>query len=199
MPTKILGQATLIDCITWEIGRVNFPVVEASSPQYQAGGQGCQNVFKQQADNDQQAALELAPKAQVLEGRGIQGHYEIQSLRIGISGGFPKVFSTVDAMLFRHNNRNTGNNVIEMSQAFHDIARFERFTDLNVLKYAFNVIQNWNMDALQFYSMVFIFCQQLWQKEMKVAGYQPLLTALGRSKRDLPNTREERPLLAGKG
>ena len=31
---------------------------------------------------------------------------------------------------------------------------------------------------------------------MKVAGYQPLLTALGRSKRDLLNTREERPLLA---
>jgi len=61
-------------------------------------------------------------------------------------------------MLFRHNTHNTGNNAIEMSQAFHDIARFERFTNLNVFKYAFNVIQNWNMDALQFYLMVLIFC-----------------------------------------
>ena len=32
--------------------------------------------------------------------------------------------------------------ILEMSQAFHDIARFERFTDLNLFKYAFNVIQN---------------------------------------------------------
>ena len=35
-----------------------------------------------------------------------------------------------------------------MSQAFHDIARFEGFIDLNVFKYAFNVIQNWETDAL---------------------------------------------------
>jgi len=34
-------------------------------------------------------------------------------------------------------------------EAFHDIAWFERFTDLNLLKYAFNVIQNWETDALQ--------------------------------------------------
>ena len=52
----------------------------------------------------------------------------------------------------------TGNNAIEMSQAFQDIARFERFTDLNMLEYAFNVIQNWETDSLQFYSMVHIFC-----------------------------------------
>ena len=45
-----------------------------------------------------------------------------------------------------------------MLQAFHDFARFERFTDLNLFKYAFNVIQNWETDALQFYSMVLIFC-----------------------------------------
>ena len=36
-----------------------------------------------------------------------------------------------------------------MSQAFHDITRFERFTDLNLFKYAFSVIQNWEADALQ--------------------------------------------------
>ena len=39
----------------------------------------------------------------------------------------------------------------------HDIAQFECFTDLNLFKYAFNVIQNWETDALQFYSMV-LFC-----------------------------------------
>ena len=44
-----------------------------------------------------------------------------------------------------------------MPQAFQDITRFERFTDLNLLEYAFNVIQNWETDALQFYSMVLIF------------------------------------------
>ena len=30
-----------------------------------------------------------------------------------------------------------------MTKAFHDITWFERFTDLNLFKYAFNVIQNW--------------------------------------------------------
>ena len=59
-------------------------------------------------------------------------------------------------MLFRQNTSNSGNNTTEMSQVIH--ARFERFKDLNLFKYAFNVIQNWNMDALQFYSMVHIFC-----------------------------------------
>ena len=37
-----------------------------------------------------------------------------------------------------------------MSQAFHDIARFERFTDLNPFKHAFCVIQNCETDTLQF-------------------------------------------------
>ena len=72
--------------------------------------------------------------------------------------GFQEVFSFSDAMFFRQNTRNTGNNAIEMSQVFHDISRFERFTDLNLFKYVFNVIQNWNTDALQFYMMVLIFC-----------------------------------------
>ena len=49
-----------------------------------------------------------------------------------------------------------------MPQAFHDIARFEHFTDLNLFKYAFIVIQNCGTYALQFYPMVPIFCQQLW-------------------------------------
>ena len=62
--------------------------------------QGCQKVFKQQADKEQQAALELAPKAQVLEGRGIQGYFEIKSLGNGASRGFQVEFSTTDAMCF---------------------------------------------------------------------------------------------------
>ena len=44
-----------------------------------------------------------------------------------------------------------------MSQTFHVVAWFECFTDLNLFKYAFNVTQNWETDALQFYSMVLIF------------------------------------------
>ena len=61
-------------------------------------------------------------------------------------------------MLFHLNAGKTGNNAIEMSQVFQDIARFERFTDLNLLAYAFNVIQNCEVDGLKFYSMVLIFC-----------------------------------------
>ena len=35
------------------------------------------------------------------------------------------------------------------SKEFHDVVRFERFTNLNLIKYAFNVIQNWKTDALR--------------------------------------------------
>ena len=66
-----------------------------------------------------------------------------RSLRNGVSRDFQEVFSTTDAMLFCQNTRKTaGNNAVEMSQAFHDVVRFERFTDLNLFKYAFNVIQS---------------------------------------------------------
>ena len=41
-----------------------------------------------------------------------------------------------------------------MSKTFQDI---ECLTDLNLFKYSFNVIQNWEMDALQFYLIVLIF------------------------------------------
>ena len=63
--------------------------------------------------------------------------------------GFQEVFSTTDAMLFPQNTCKTGNNGVEMSQAFHDLAWFERFTNLNLFKYAFNIIRNWETDALQ--------------------------------------------------
>ena len=61
-------------------------------------------------------------------------------------------------MLFRQNTRKTGNNAIKISQMLHDITQLERFTDLNLFKYAFNVIQNWETDALQFCSKVLILC-----------------------------------------
>ena len=77
---------------------------------------------------------------------------------MAFSGVFKRYFPPQMLYCFRQNTRNTGNNAIEMSEALHDITRFERFTDLNLFKYAFNVIQNWNTDALQFYSMVPIFC-----------------------------------------
>ena len=87
------------------------------------------------------------------------GHFKIKSLRNGVSRDLQEVFSTKGAMLFHQlNTRKAENNAIEMSQAFHDIARFEHFTDLNLFKHAFNVIQNWERDALQLYSMVLIFC-----------------------------------------
>ena len=97
--------------------------------------------------------MELAPKAQVLEGDIVK--FRVSEL---VFLGVFKRYSTVDAMLFRHNTRNPGNNAIEMLQALHDIPRFERFKDLNVFKNVFNVIQNWNRDDLQFYLMVLIFC-----------------------------------------
>ena len=37
---------------------------------------------------------------------------------------FPGVFSTMVAMLFRHNARKTQNIAVEMSQVFQDIAHF---------------------------------------------------------------------------
>ena len=57
-------------------------------------------------------------------------------------------------MLFRQNTWQTGNNAVKM---FHDIAQFESFTDLNLFQNAFNVIQNWETDTVQFYTMVLIF------------------------------------------
>ena len=94
--------------------------------------QGCQKVFKQLAENEQQAVLELTTKAQVLEGRGIKVHSENQSLGNGISRGFQEVFLTENTTVFCQNTQKTGSNAIEMSEAYQDIACFERFSDLNL-------------------------------------------------------------------
>ena len=39
--------------------------------------------------------------------------------------------------------------------------------DLNLFKYVFNVIQNWETDALQFYSTVLIFSSQYYSRRWK--------------------------------
>ena len=65
-------------------------------------------------------------------------------------------------MVFRQNTQKTGNNAIEMSKAYQDIACFERFTDLSLLEYTFNVIQNWEMDAVQFLFNGAYFLLALW-------------------------------------
>ena len=55
---------------------------------------------------------------------------------------FPEVFKRyfhhghhVVSSEYIENTRKIGNNVIEMCQAFHVIAQFECFTDLNLFKY----------------------------------------------------------------
>ena len=72
---------------------------------------------------------------------------------------FKRYFSTADAMLLRQNTRKPGNNAVKMSEAFHDIARVKCFTDPTLFKYAFNVIQNWETDALQ---LIFIRDESSW-------------------------------------
>ena len=59
---------------------------------------------------------------------------------MAISRGFEGKFSNTGVLLFCQNKPRTGNNAVEMSQTFHNIARFESFIDLNLFKYAFNVI-----------------------------------------------------------
>ena len=44
-------------------------------------------------------------------------------------------------MFCHQNTLKIGNDAIEMSQAFNDIARFTRFTGLNLYKYALNFIR----------------------------------------------------------
>ena len=84
------------------------------------------------------------------------GHFEIKSLGNGVSRDLQEVFSTKGAMLFHQHTRKAENNAIEISQVFHNITWFKHFTNLNLFKYAFNVIQDWEMDALFFFSMVLI-------------------------------------------
>ena len=65
-------------------------------------------------------------------------------LKLRVFRGFER------CLLFRQNTCKTGNNAVEMSQVFCDIAWFEHFTDLNLFtcKFGFNVIhKNWGTGA----------------------------------------------------
>ena len=93
---------------------------------------------------------------------------------------FPGVF---ERHLVTSEYTKTGNSAFEMSQAFHDIARFERFTGLLLtqFKYAFNVIQNWETVALHFIRWYLFFAiskLRMANSPAVLAGYGPLMTAL---------------------
>ena len=67
--------------------------------------------------------MELTPKAQVLEGRGIRGILKFRVSEMAFPGVFKRCFpSRMPMMLFRQNTHKIENNAVEMSQAFHDIA-----------------------------------------------------------------------------
>ena len=51
------------------------------------------------------------------------------------------------AMSFHQNTGKTANNAIEMSIVFHNITWFKHFTNLNLFKYVFNVIQDRETNA----------------------------------------------------
>ena len=109
-------------------------------------------------------------------------------IKNGISRGFQEIFST--AMQFHQNTCKSGNNAVKMCRVSQHIARFECFTDPNLFKYAFNVIQNWETDVLQFYLMVLNFLlavmiegdKSSWLRMANqpavLPGYRPLLTTL---------------------
>ena len=86
-----------------------------------------------------------------LRAKAIRDILEFRVSEMPFPGVFKSYFSTADAMLLCQNTCKIGNNAFEMSQVFHDIAQFECFTDLNLFKYAFNVIHH-------HYSMVLISC-----------------------------------------
>jgi len=74
-------------------------------------------------------------------------------------GVFKRYFPLWTVCCFvRNYTRKTENNAIKISHVFDNITCLGRFTDLKLIKYVFNVIQNWETDALQFYSKVLIFC-----------------------------------------
>ena len=69
--------------------------------------------------------------------------------------GFQGVFSTADTMLFHRNTVKTGNNQpSKYPRHSTPFARYKRFTDLNLFKYAFNVIQNWETVGAYMYFLL---------------------------------------------
>ena len=95
------------------------------------------------------AVKELSGRLIMNSRRLWNSHQRHKFLRVEAAGdilksyfqGFSRSIFHHEAVLFHQNTRKTGNNAVEMSQAFHDIFTwFESFTDLNLFKYAFSVI-----------------------------------------------------------
>ena len=111
------------------------------------------------------------------------------SLGNGVSRGFQDVFSTMDAMY----TCTTGNNAVEMSQAFHNITQFECFTDRNPFKICVqchsklgNICFTILFEDPYFWSAVIVEGNESSQLRMAnypavLAGYWPSLTDLSSS------------------
>ena len=74
--------------------------------------------------------MELAQRHKFLRAEASGDILKFRVSKMVFPGVFRRYFPTADAaMLFRQNTRKTGGNIdVETSQAFHNIARFERFT-----------------------------------------------------------------------
>ena len=59
-----------------------------------------------------------------LRAKAIRDILEFGGSEMPFPGVFKRYFSTADAMLLCQNTCKTGNNAVEMSQAFYDIAQF---------------------------------------------------------------------------
>ena len=80
-------------------------------------------------------------KYKFLRAKASRDILEFRVSEMPFPGVFKKCFSTLDAILLHQNTRKTGNNAV---------VQFKHFTDINLFKYAFNVIH-------PHYSMVLIF------------------------------------------
>ena len=138
--------------------KINFEEVTSKKLKI-ATLQGCQKFLSRRLVMNSRRLWNSHERSKFLRAKASMDILKFGVSEMTFTGGFHEVFSSADAMLFRQNTRKTRNNAVEM-QAFNDIARLECFTDLNLFtgKYVFNVIQNWETAALQFYLMVLIFC-----------------------------------------
>ena len=99
-------------------------------------------------------AAELAPRHKFVRAEASRDILKFGVSEMPFPGVFKRFFHRGRQVVppeYIENTLKTGSNAVEMLQVFHDIAWFEDFTDLNLFKYKFNVIQNWQ-------TVVLIFC-----------------------------------------
>ena len=72
--------------------------------------------------------MELAPKAQILEAKTSRDILKFRVWEMAFAVVFKRYVPPRTHFFSHQNTRKTGNDAVEMSQAFHDIARFTRFT-----------------------------------------------------------------------